>query len=819
MSRNTALLPLALVSLSVLALEVLLTKIISYSVSTDLLYVVLGIALLGFGAAGTMVSIWPRWLKDESIDRALCGSTLVAALAFIVCPALFVRMTPFLDQGNYLAFPVAAILTIPFFAAALVITLALSYSGGAPGRAYASNLIGSGLGCFVPLLLLGPVDGEGLLVLLAFLIWIASFIYLRNIRPSERGRLQWAVLISLPLIAISGVASHQVFPIQPEPEPKGQVSVVRRVSGMFGARMQKLYDRWNGTGRIEVFAFRQVRGAPDPYPYLFYAQDSSAGSLLLRWDGVDRKGVRPDSKHPWSTVSHFCEETIYSQAYYRERPRVLIIGLGGGPDLQCALYHRAHSVDVVEINPDSIALVKGPFNKWLGGVGSDDRVRFHNQDGRRFVHNTQNNGYDLIQLSGVDTKQGLASGSLALSQNNLYTREAFIDYLQNLNPNGVLSIIRFGEAEVLRLANTALWALRRIGVTNPSSNLSILQNDIVYGILVRRKHFPQAEVEALQDHIANRRFSGRPPFFYRSFYRMNKPTIPRFLPRKRLSGNVATFFSKVENGNTKGFIDAYPYNIQPTTDDRPFFFDSNRYDRGLSWINSSHIVILRDLAVSVVVLALALILLPVARRHSVIHTADAQGVKVDTGYSLVNLPLFFASIAFGYLLVEVWLLNCFSIYLGHQTRSLAVVLSSLLISSGIGAFYSERLVASYRFKAMLGCGITVVLLGFAMTFSFAFIELSWRADTLTRTLLTVLFVAPVGIAMGVPFVAGLSWIHINHPGATPWCIGINGFASVLATVVVIPLSLICGYSVVLLTGTGFYAMALVMAIGMRQKAT
>jgi hypothetical protein len=818
LNPETALLPLGLVSMAVLALEVLLTRILSYSVNTGLLYVVLGIALLGFGAAGSAVAVRPNWLKAKSVDRILVWAALTAALAFVACPALFVRVTPYLYEASQLAFLIAATLTIPFFAAALVITLALSYTGNAPGRAYASNLIGSGLGCFVPILLLGPIDGEQLLALLSLLIWIAALIYLFKAWKSASRISKLAVFITLPLILLALVAPNAVFRIQPEPAPEGQVSVIRKLCDLLGARMQKVYDRWNATGRIEVFAFRHVRGAPDPYPYMYYAQDSSAGSLLARWDGRDRDQVKTVTNRPGATVSHLCDEAIYSQAYYRERPRVLIIGLGGGPDLQCALYHRTRSVDVVEINPDSIDLVRGPFDEWLGGAGSDERVHFYNQDGRSFVHGARSNGYDLIQLTGVDTKQSLASGSLALNENNLYTREAFLDYLKNLTPDGVLSIIRFGEAEALRLANTALWALRRLGVADPTRNVSVLRSHIIYGVLVHRTGFTESDVDALRHHFANRPFSGISPFFYNTFFQIFQPAIPQYLPGTKKTNNFTSFFSKVANGEAESFITAYNANIRPATDDRPFFFDSNRYDRGISWTKARHITTLRDLVAAVVVLSLVLILFPVLWQRSRLRTRGATAVENRLSYPRARLPFFFASIGLGYLLVEVWMLNRFSIYLGHQTRALAVVLSAMLISSGFGAFWSERLSATYRIKALVSCGVVVMLLGLAMKLSLAFIEASWQVGPFTRVFLAILFVAPIGMAMGVPFVAGLTWVHNNFPAATPWCIGINGFASVLAAVVVIPLSLICGYSVVLVTGIALYVTAFIMAFGMHVKA-
>lgn len=805
--RPVALLPLGLISLATLALEVHLTKVLSYSVSTGLLYVVLGIALLGFGAAGSLVAVVPRWLEPGRVERMLAWSALVAVAVFIVAPAAFLRLTPLLRETEYLAFVAATILVLPFLAAALVVTLALSSTGGAPGRAYACNLIGSGLGCFVPLWLLGPLDGQQLLALLAALVWVAAVVYLRRLDRPARKEPQKTALVLLPLLALTLLDSHRIFPVHPEPAPEGQVDLIGRVCAERGVTMQRIYDRWNATGRIEVFSFSKLEGGPEPYPYMFYAQDSSAGSMLVRWDGRDSSRVRPSAGDPGSNVSRLCSETVYAYPYYRQRPRVLVIGLGGGPDLQCALYHRARAVHVVEINPDSIRLVRGKFNQWLGGIGSDRRVRFLNQDGRSYVHGVRKKYYDLIQLSGVDTKQTLASGSLALSENNLYTREAFLDYLKILRPGGVLSIIRFGEPEALRLANTAVWALRRLGVSEPERFISIIRNEVVYAVLVRRGPFTGQEVAALTRYLTPPHFRGVNPFFYSIYFAIDKPVQFQYLPGVTIHNNFAHFFFQVAQGGTSGFVNAYGYNIVPATDDRPFFFDIHRYDHKSTWKHSSHISMLRDLLAAVLSLSLLLILLPVVRTRTHLRGAAVR----------FFVPLYFACLGLAFLLVEVWMLNRFAMYLGHQTRALAVVLCTLLASSGLGAWWSERLMASSRRRAWLGTGSIVVLLLVASRALPWVIETTWNIGDLQRALLTMALVTPAGIVMGFPFVAGLSWIHGRYPGAVPWCIGINGFASVLATVLVIPLSVLSGYTIILLSGIGLYALAFLLAFAMSEQ--
>ena len=191
-THHPALLPLLIFSAVILALEVLLTKILSYTMHSMLLYCVLGIAMLGFGAAGSLVALRPGWLDPTRIHRALAWAALASCVTLTASFAVFVRLTPSLDEVDATAFLVASVLTLPFLCAGTVVTLALSSAGRGLGRCYAANLIGSGLGCFVPLALLGPMSGEQLLALLILASWGAAMLYVARVPAGSRGALSLA---------------------------------------------------------------------------------------------------------------------------------------------------------------------------------------------------------------------------------------------------------------------------------------------------------------------------------------------------------------------------------------------------------------------------------------------------------------------------------------------------------------------------------------------------------------------------------------------------------------------------------------------------
>jgi len=791
-----ALLPLLIVSVVFLALEILLTRILAYSLRAVLLYIVLGVAMLGSGAAGSLVAVRRDWVAPERVATSLAWAAVAASALIPMSLTLFVRLTPVLDPTSPLALLIAALLTLPFMAAGVVITLALTSAGDELGRCYAVNLVGSGLGCFVPVILLGPVDAAPLLGLLTLLSCAAAALYVRRATGPTVGLLRTGLAVVTAMGLLSVVFADELFPIQPDPTE--HAAEIEASAAERGWETRILFDRWNATGRIQVFGF-QKPGEGERYPALYYAQDAGAGSMLLRWDGRSRK--RRGDFVPW-----MCRDWPHGHGYYTPRSRVLVIGLGGGPDLQCALFHGAASVDAVEINPDSIRAVSSDFSEWLGGVGDAPNVRFHARDGRSFAHAARGSGYDLIQMSGADTKHALVAGGLALSENHLYTREAFLDYLQGLQPEGVLSIVRTGIFDAQRLANTALAALEDLGVEAPHRHVAVLAQGLVSTVLVRRTPFPLAEITALGRHIKAPAGPG-PEIFFFEFFQLTKPAIPLYLPVGGFEApnRVAELFRSARAGERVQFVAAQEADISATADDRPFFFNPARMDDLSVWSEVPFLAVVRNLMLSVTGLSIVLILLPLARMRE-----RLEGVRA------MSVPVYFAGVGLAYMWVEIWLIHRFSMFLGHQVFGLTVVLSTLLVATGAGAHLGHRWQADHpERRARVGVAAIVALLACGYAALPAILESAWQRPLAIRSLVAMGFVVPLGFAMGLPFPAGLAWLSNRRPGAMAWCVGINGFASVFATSAVIPLAMTFGYATVLLCGVAMYLIAALASFTMR----
>jgi hypothetical protein len=797
---KVALIPLFALSAIVLGLEVLQSRLVAYSVQNVMIYAVVGIALLGFGAAGSLVAARSGWLSDARLPSVLAWSALSFSAAIVLGHALFVRLTPYLVKVDAASFAIAGLLGLPFLAAGSVVTLCLSAGATNIGAAYAANLVGSGLGCFLPLLLLGPLTAEYLLGLFALLAWLCALPYWLAVKERTRA-LDAAGVVTLVAAVASLAFAPAVFPIQPDPPPVGQLAGQYQYAAEHGISVDKRYDRWNPTGRIEVIEFHNVPGGPEPYHAMFYAQDSTAGSTLFRWDGRTKSQVRPSASDAGTLVSRMCTETLYGQGYFAARNRVLVIGLGGGPDLQCALYNEVKAIDVVEINQDSIAAIRGPLDSWVGGIGNKPQVHFHNRDGRSFVHG-RTGEFDVIQLSGVDTKNNLASGSIALSENLLYTREAFSDYLQALSADGVLSIIRFGEPEAVRLAHTATVTLRELGVTQPEQHVVIARIGIGYGVIVKRSPWSEADVSAIERQLRPDYFRGFNVYYYsqNGLPFEDKSTI-EYAPGRHIENAFMLFYNAVIHNQLAQLLSFIDFDIAPTTDDRPFFFDVWRYDRIETW-HAPHVVTLRNLLLSIIALSVLLVLYPL------------RNVRRESKAS-AHQPLFFACLGLGFILLEVWLLHRFTTFLGHQVYSLSVVLSTLLVSTGVGAAVGGKLLPDPGRRAFVGTVAAALVCVATAGLAPLVLEATWQASLAVRALVAVLFIAPLGLALGQPFVAGLAWLRGRAPAAMPWCIGINGFCSVIGSVGVIPLLMVYGYSGSLVVGVAMYAAAALMALRMR----
>ncbi len=789
---------LAAISALALALQLLLTRMLAYTVPALLVYVVLGIALLGFGAAGSVVALRPAWADGERLATMLASWSLAFAAVPLPAYAIFVRIAPRAVTGYAWTAASAVLLAAPFVCAGVVVALSLSAAGKAPGRTYGANLVGSAAGCFLPVGLLAWLDAPRVLAALGVASAAIALAYAARVRGRLRARLVGAALSVGAAWGASLVFADRIFPLSLD--PMGQMAAVERHARKHAVQVTAIYDRWSAVGRAQVFDFSGVPDGPSPYPFRFYVQDGDAGALVARWDGRTRSALGDRYGDEAATgVPRLCLDTPYGQAHYRRRERVLVIGLGGGADVQCALFHGAARIDAIDINPAVVQAIRGPLDAYLGGIGRDPRVTYHVRDGRSFARAQPRRQYDLVTLSGADTKALSSSGALALDENMLHTVEAVGDYLDVLTFEGVLAIIRFGEFEALRLAATVHEALARTGATHPESHVIIVQNGVTHGLVVRRTPFPAAEREAHRRHYLDPSlpFRGLDVFFFRplEFLVPTRPVV--VFPGEPRALRFVDYFDHLGRGQGDAYAATLPLEVRPATDDKPFFFDLARYDRK-DVFGHLHVRLMLHLFAGILAVAVLAILIPPWRRRAAFRGTDG-------GFAVA----YFAALGLGYLLIEIWLIHRFGMFLGHQTYSVSAVLAFLLLGTGVGAVVGERRFPSPGERVRVGAALALGILAVGVVGLPSAFDLALALPVGLRLAVTAAYLVPLGASLGFAFPAGLTWAASRSPAGVPWCVGVNGFASVLASVIAVPIAHVGGYATVLQSACVLYAFVLV----------
>jgi hypothetical protein len=503
------------------------------------------------------------------------------------------------------------------------------------------------------------------------------------------------------------------------------------------------------------------------------------------------------------TVGHLKYDVTNIAYYVRPEREVLVIGAGGGRDVLSALLFEARRVTAVEINRNIINTVNGRYGDFTGHLDRHPRVRFVNDEARSFVARSADR-FGLIQISLIDTWAATAAGAFVLGENSLYTVEAWTTFLDHLAPDGMLSVSRWyfkdRPAELYRTTTLAVEALRAAGVTDPRRHLAIVANlqpltywstanapEGVGTMIVSRRPFSDDEIAVLEREAARLQF-----------------TIP-FSPRV---SEDPTFERLTDPAGGRQFIEAYPIDITAPTDDSPFFFNMLRLrDFGrLSLVeigslshNMKAVATLGVLLIAVLVMTAICILLPLWMTR---HRVNLSG----------SLPLlaFFIAIGLGFMLIETSQMQRLIISLGHPSYGLSVVLFAILLSSGLGSYLTGRVSAD---AVNAGTGrllALVVVLGAFGLVTPAVAEWSQSATTPVRIAVAVALLFPAGVFMGMAFPLGMKLASSRARELTPWLWGLNGAASVLASVLSVCIALTWSISTAFWVGWLCYVGAFAM---------
>jgi hypothetical protein len=483
----------------------------------------------------------------------------------------------------------------------------------------------------------------------------------------------------------------------------------------------------------------------------------------------------------------------------RPRGDFAIIGPGGGVDVMRAVANGSPNVTGIEINP-TIAnnVMRGRYADYSFHLYEQPQVHIHVQDGRSYIRSSHEK-YDVVQMTLVDTWASTAAGAFALSENNLYTIEAFREYFDHLKPDGMIAITRWEfkqPREALRVVSQGIEALHAIGIADPRRHFVIVadggldEDGRPVLVLAKKSPFSATEYAAVAAHVRE-----NPNLFWLN------PTS-EFAGLQPLPPAAEAFRNLIESNDPAGFARNYAYNVSPVSDSAPFFFFTLKTrhvienilagtGRGMDWRINLGVVVLGMLLIISILAVLAFLILPLALHR---HRRNAP----KTG--IVAL-LYFIAVGFGFILVEISLIQRFVLFLGHPTYALTVVVFLLLLSSGAGSVAARHRIGSGgKIFPLIGfisalIVIDVVLLPWLLS---AAIGLPF----VIKLLLSGLVLAPLGFLMGMPFPTGLRLVK-----TVEWAWALNAAASVLGSVMAMIIAIHFGLTVTLLCAAAAYMLA------------
>ena len=776
---RTLLLGIGLSSFAALLLELSLTRLFSVVLFYHFAFLAISIALLGLGAGGVFAYLTRSRLakvETRTLAAVLCCLNAVA-IPLVLEIVLHIPVSLDLSWDNLLKLTVMYLAAaIPFGLTGILFSVVFAREAHAITRLYGADLLGGALACVGVVPLLNWIGGPntilfaGVMMALAGTLWAVS----SNTRKIA-GTLAGALLL---LIAVN----HD-----------GRRIDVIYAKGMFRDKEWVEFARWNAISRVEV----DNQGNNGKSIVI----DADASTYVMNvdphaWQGTDWQKNLMSAPPAMANV-------------LRPHGEFAIIGPGGGVDVLRAVANGSPNVTGIEINPIiANTIMRGRYADYSFHLYELPEVHLHVTDGRSFVRNAKQL-FDVVQMTLVDTWASTAAGAFALSENSLYTVDAFREYFEHLKPDGMIAVTRWEfrqPREALRVVSVATEALHQLGIADPAKHFIVVsegdldEDGIAVVVLAKKVPFTPQEEGAVRAHLDS-----------------HDDLVALYLPSEP---GQNPFSALIARNDPTAFARDYPYNVAPVNDNAPFFFFTLKIDqilhdgglqRGIDWKVNLGVVVLGVVFLISIVAVFAFLLLPMA-----LHGGRRQRV----------LPLlYFVAVGLGYILVEIAFIQRFVLFLGHPTYALTVVIFLMLLSSGTGSLFSRRwLPDTARGWIPLVLLIAAILLytGVLTGLLSALIGLPFVAKLAVSAIVLI----PLGFAMGMPFPTGLRSFAetsvldlpaselgepLNTEGnAVEWAWAMNAASSVLGSVLAMVVAIHFGLNVTLACGAAAYLLALAL---------
>ncbi len=778
---------IGLMSFAALLLELALTRLFSVVLYYHFAFLAISIALLGLGAGALFAYLRRSWLERwilSDVGAVLCSANamlLIGVLEVVLHSAI--SMHP--DWVNFRRLTVLYLAAaIPFFVTGLLFSMTFARQAARTTQLYGADLLGGALACLALVPLLNVAGAPNAILVAGMANALAGVAWASGRRRAL------PILTAAFLLALIAANHHdKLFDI---------------VYAKGYRRPHPLYAKWNALSRVEVDNWDDAKAV---------VIDADAITFIMNRDAHH---LDSDYYRKLMTTAPAVANVL------RPHGSFAIIGPGGGIDVLRAVASGSPSVTGIEINPIIVDdIMRERFAAYSHGLYELPEVHVHVNDGRSFVRSSHDR-YDVVQMTLVDTWAATAAGAFALSENNLYTVQAFREYFDHLKPDGMIAVTRweFTEPrEALRVVSEAMEALHQLGIQHTAANFIVVSRGKLdvdgqpVAVLAKKSAFTQEEQRAVLQHVRDT-----------STGDANTDLHVLYLP---MTANDATlthpvFGKLIQSNDPRSFAEQYAFNVAPVDDNNPFFFFTLKLGHGVK--NLEHGMD-RKMNVGVIVLGLLVVisagavalflLLPIAFSP---QARSGRSVRV----------LYFIAIGLGYIMAEIAFIQRFVLFLGHPTYALTVVVFLMLLSSGLGSLLSRRWFGEPT-RVTLALAFIVMVL---MIYVFSLPQLLGGLVGLpfvVKLLISGMLIVPLGTAMGMPFPSGLRALSASSggskdvdpcfsgEGAIEWAWAMNAASSVLGSVLAMVIAIAFGLNIALAGAAAAYVCAALLVSAFRRS--
>lgn len=804
-----------------LLLEISYTRIFSFKFFYYYTYLIIGLALLGIGAGGVAVALSAK-LRDAALSTviAVCSgaAALLTAVGYVVIAWTPVNVGNIWQYGEGTSFKNLALLIIvclalfaPFAMVGVIISTFFGRRSDGIGRLYFADLIGAGLACGAVVFMirfLGPPRSIMIAGLILALVALARTVPGRNVRQM----LPAGVVAAVLLVAVIGINAVNIIPDEGKGYP-GSEAISE--------------SRWSPIFRVDTL---------DVGANVVLHHDGLIGSSIHEWDGelasLDDKYIADARSLPFAVLDDSFEDD--------DGPgNVVIVGAAGGNEILSSLAFKADHIDAIELNPVTHGLLLDEYADYSGRVAYEPNVNYELGDGRSFVERSDKE-FDLVWFPAPDSyaaSNAASAGAFVLSESYLYTSDAIEASLEKLTDGGIIAT-QFGEFSyeerpyrTARYVSTARKALEDRGVApeDVADHIMVATSPTAVGatvystILVSATPFTDEEVQRFESQVEFMASATSDDGLAQGVTLRHAPGSPNdgtpvsqilHLPHDVPDGCQPSE-TNPECVSLGQWYDDFGYDVTPITDDAPYFWNFARpgnvlrqMDQSLdpletldpeSGIGERVLLLLVGIAI---VFALMFLILPFLAIRKDWKELPRKPVSA----------LYFSCLGMGFLFFEITLIQRLTLFLGYPTYSLTVTLASVLVFTGVGALLSERVAHRGWKVGLVILGLLAILTVFYELALPEVIDATFGLGLAARVVIAFLMMAPLGLCLGMFMPLGLGAVGRLNPHLAreyvAWGWAVNGFASVVGSVLTTLLSMTFGFRTVMVIALCVYGVAI-----------